>query len=90
MKNDNLILLEENDNFYNCDVYIVIEIEKNKKPTVIGLYNNLSDAKEKIKNDNYSLQGPFNIRCKTESIPMINESGVITDFHKIISHICTN
>ena len=90
MTNDNLILLGENNNVYNCDVYVVIEIEKNKKPTVIGLYNNLSEAKKKIKNNNYSIQGPINIGCKTETIPMINKSGIITDFQKTISSIYTN
>ena len=89
MTNNNLLLKEEN-NVYNCNIYVVIEIEKNKKPTVIGLYNKLSDAKKKIKNDNYLLQGPINIQCKTESIPMINKRGIIINFHNTISSICLN
>ena len=90
MTNDNLILLEENNNVYNCNVYVVIEIEKNKKPTVIGLYNNLSEAEKYIKNNNYSIQGPIKLQCHTESIPMVNENGIITDFHKTISNIYIN
>ena len=93
MCDNNLILLREKGNTYNCDIYIVIKMEKNTKngvPIIIGLYKNISDANKCIKNNNYSLQGPFNVKCKTESIPMLDEKGIITDFHKIISNIYTN
>ena len=93
MCDNNLILLREKENTYNCDIYIVVKIEetiKNKIPVIIGLYKNISDANKYIKNSDYSLHGPFNIRCKTESIPMLDEKGIITDFHKIISNIYTN
>lgn len=90
MCNDSLILLGENNDVYSGNIYIVIKMKKNEKPIFIGLYNNIFNAKKNIKNDNYLLQGPFNVKCKTKSIPMINEKGIITDYHKIITNIYTN
>ena len=82
--NNNCIMDIENNNLH-IKVFIAINLVQDCVPIVEGIFKSYEDAKNKTKENDAIIYGPFSINIKENKIPMIGSDGIITNYKTELS-----